>query len=219
MAGLNIFWVVFLMIQQTFFSKANSTESLVATLYVFGDSSVDAGNNNNINKFAKANRYPYGIDFNNKSTGRFTNGKTFADIIAINLGLPLPPPYLGVSESERYKVATGFNYASRACGIVNDTRNGDCLSLDKQVKYFNSTVTNDLQKHFQSKEEVPHHLSESLYLLSIGSCDYALNYFRRTTYKDKTPIEFVDYLLENLVSKLKELYNMGARKFVVAVAG
>ncbi|KAF1862909.1 hypothetical protein Lal_00009289 [Lupinus albus] len=219
MATFKVFWVVLLMSQQAFFAKANSTKSLVEALYVFGDSSVDAGNNNNLNTFAKANIYPYGIDFNNKSTGRFTNGKNFADVIAINLGLPLPPPYLGVSESERYKVATGINYASRACGILNDTRDGDCLSLDKQVEYFNSTVTNDLQKHFQSKDEVQHHLSESLYLLSIGSCDYALNYFRRATYQNKTPVEFADYLLEKLGSKLKELYNMGARKFVVAVAG
>ncbi|KAE9595168.1 putative triacylglycerol lipase [Lupinus albus] len=250
MATFKVFWVVLLMSQQAFFAKANRTKSLVEALYVFGDSSVDAGNNNNLNTFAKANIYPYGIDFNNKSTGRFTNGKNFADVIAINLGLPLPPPYLGVSESERYKVATGINYASGACGILNDTRDvrrkkkmlsehccltvklivscsfcyyfvpkGDCLSLDKQVEYFNSTVTNDLQKHFQSKDEVQHHLSESLYLLSIGSCDYALNYFRRATYQNKTPVEFADYLLEKLGSKLKELYNMGARKFVVAVAG
>lgn len=50
-------------------------------LYVFGDSSVDAGNNNNLNTPAKANIFPYGIDFNNCSSGRFSNGKTFADII------------------------------------------------------------------------------------------------------------------------------------------
>ena len=38
------------------------------------------------------------------------------------LGLPMPPPYLGVSKSERYQVATGFNYASGSCGILNSTR-------------------------------------------------------------------------------------------------
>lgn len=81
MATFKVFWVVLLMSQQAFFAKANSTKSLVEALYVFGDSSVDAGNNNNLNTFAKANIYPYGIDFNNKSTGRFTNGKNFADVI------------------------------------------------------------------------------------------------------------------------------------------
>ncbi|CAL5354921.1 unnamed protein product [Camellia sinensis] len=53
----------------------------VAALYVFGDSTVDAGNNNYVHKAARANSLPYGIDFNNTPTGRFTNGKTIADFI------------------------------------------------------------------------------------------------------------------------------------------
>ncbi|KAL7181434.1 hypothetical protein ACSBR1_040343 [Camellia fascicularis] len=67
----------------------------VAALYVFGDSTVDAGNNNYIHKAARANNLPYGIDFNNTPTGRFTNGKTIADFIGIillttvNCNLPL----------------------------------------------------------------------------------------------------------------------------------
>ncbi|KAI8010608.1 GDSL esterase/lipase [Camellia lanceoleosa] len=36
-------------------------------------------NNNNIEDGIKANFYPYGIDYNNQSTGRFTNGLTAAD--------------------------------------------------------------------------------------------------------------------------------------------
>ncbi|CAL0318904.1 unnamed protein product [Lupinus luteus] len=219
MSSFKVFWVAFLMSYRVFFTRVDCKKSLVPAMYVFGDSSVDSGNNNNLNTMAKGNIYPYGIDFNNKSTGRFTNGKTFADLIAVKLGLPLSPPYLGVSEYERYKVVTGINYASGACGILNDTRVGDCLSLDMQVKYFTSTVTNDLPQHFQRKDEVQNHLSKSIYLLSIGSNDYALNYFSSTTYQNKTPIEFADFLLEKLGSKLKELYDLGARKYVVAVAG
>jgi len=56
-------------------------KKIVPAFYVFGDSTVDAGNNNNLNTLAKANVFPYGIYFNNCSTGRFTNDKTFADII------------------------------------------------------------------------------------------------------------------------------------------
>lgn len=50
-------------------------------LWVFGDSLVDNGNNNFINSIAKSNYYPYGIDFNRGPTGRFSNGKTFIDIL------------------------------------------------------------------------------------------------------------------------------------------
>lgn len=52
-------------------------------LYVFGDSLVDAGNNNYLPiSISKAN-YPHnGVDFpNKKPTGRFCNGKNAADAI------------------------------------------------------------------------------------------------------------------------------------------
>lgn len=48
--------------------------------FVFGDSLVDAGNNNYIVSLSKANYIPNGIDFG-KPTGRYTNGRTIVDII------------------------------------------------------------------------------------------------------------------------------------------
>lgn len=73
--------VILLVTLEVLLTNAYHTNTLVPALYVFGDSSVDAGNNNNLNTAAKANVFPYGIDFNNCSSGRFSNGKTFADII------------------------------------------------------------------------------------------------------------------------------------------
>ncbi|MDV3140068.1 MAG: hypothetical protein Q8765_02620, partial [Sweet potato little leaf phytoplasma] len=76
--------------------------------------------------------------------------------------------------------------------------------MGKQIEYFTSTVTNDLPKHFKSKEELKHHLSKSLFIISMGSNDYALNYMRNNSaYKDKNPVQFADYLLEHLASKIK----------------
>lgn len=48
--------------------------------FVFGDSLVDAGNNNYIVSLSKADYMPNGIDFGGP-TGRFTNGRTIVDII------------------------------------------------------------------------------------------------------------------------------------------
>ena len=48
--------------------------------FVFGDSLVDAGNNNYIVSLSKANYVPNGIDFG-MPTGRYTNGRTIIDII------------------------------------------------------------------------------------------------------------------------------------------
>ncbi|TKY69120.1 GDSL esterase/lipase [Spatholobus suberectus] len=222
MASFKIFWVMSILTHQAFLANASyPKKSLVPAFYVFGDSTVDAGNNNNLNTPAKANTFPYGIDFNNCSTGRFSNGKTFADLIAISLGLPMPPPYMGVSESERYQVATGINYGSASCGILNSTGAGECLSLDKQIEYFTSTVENDLPGIILSEKKLRHYLSKSIYLLSIGSNDYMLNYLKNPmgANNNLNPEEYANYLLEQLASRIKRIYDLGARKFLISGVG
>lgn len=53
----------------------------VPCYFIFGDSLVDDGNNNQLSSLAKANYFPYGIDFPGGPTGRFSNGKTTVDVI------------------------------------------------------------------------------------------------------------------------------------------
>ncbi|KAK8616205.1 hypothetical protein V6N13_017763 [Hibiscus sabdariffa] len=86
-------------------------------LYVFGDSFVDAGNNQYLHTPSNANYLPYGIDFGGVPTGRSTNGRAIVDFIAQVSGLPFPPPVMGLSESQRKNITTGFNYASASGGI------------------------------------------------------------------------------------------------------
>lgn len=60
-------------------------EPQVPCYFVFGDSLVDNGNNNNLLTQAKVNYPPYGIDFpNQNATGRFCNGENTADFIGIS---------------------------------------------------------------------------------------------------------------------------------------
>ena len=54
---------------------------MVPAMFVFGDSLIDNGNNNDLPSFAKANYFPYGIDFSDGPTGRFSNGYTMVDEI------------------------------------------------------------------------------------------------------------------------------------------
>ncbi|XP_026383031.1 GDSL esterase/lipase At2g03980-like isoform X2 [Papaver somniferum] len=114
-------------------SSTNQGPVVAPALYVFGDSLVDSGNNNYLQTLAKANYLPYGVDFPNGSTGRFTNGKTTVDFFAEWLGLPYVPPYLGLSEEEKSKTITGINYASGASGILPETGTlvGDTLCLEE----------------------------------------------------------------------------------------
>ena len=58
-----------------------TAEPQVPCYFIFGDSLVDNGNNNNIQSLARANYLPYGIDFPDGPTGRFSNGKTTVDVI------------------------------------------------------------------------------------------------------------------------------------------
>lgn len=55
-------------------------QALVPALFIFGDSVVDVGNNNEIYTIIKSNFPPYGRDFiSHMPTGRFCNGKLATD--------------------------------------------------------------------------------------------------------------------------------------------
>lgn len=56
----------------------------VPCYFIFGDSLVDNGNNNQLTSLARANYLPYGIDFPRGPTGRFSNGKTTVDVIGMS---------------------------------------------------------------------------------------------------------------------------------------
>lgn len=76
--------VVFCTMSSSYFvNGAGSNEGLGAS-FIFGDSLVDAGNNNYLQTLSKANIPPNGIDFKasgGQPTGRYTNGRTIGDIV------------------------------------------------------------------------------------------------------------------------------------------
>lgn len=61
--------------------EGGQRNEMVPAMFIFGDSLIDNGNNNNLPSLAKANYFPYGIDFNGGPTGRFSNGYTMVDEI------------------------------------------------------------------------------------------------------------------------------------------
>ncbi|OEL27180.1 GDSL esterase/lipase [Dichanthelium oligosanthes] len=94
-------------------------EPQVPCYFVFGDSLVDNGNNNDIASLARANYPPYGIDFPGGATGRFSNGLTTVDAISRLLGFDdYIPAYAGASNDQ---LLTGVNFASAAAGIRDET--------------------------------------------------------------------------------------------------
>lgn len=70
------------------------------SMLVFGDSTVDPGNNNKLRTSAKANFAPYGMNFfGGQPTGRFCDGRLATDILGNCISLPIgwyrssPVPY------------------------------------------------------------------------------------------------------------------------------
>lgn len=94
----------------------------VPAIIVFGDSSVDTGNNNFIPTIARSNFWPYGLDYDDGlPTGRFSNGRLATDFISEAFGLPPSiPAYLDTNCSID-RLATGVSFASAATGLDNAT--------------------------------------------------------------------------------------------------
>ncbi|XP_024313124.1 uncharacterized protein LOC100823342 isoform X2 [Brachypodium distachyon] len=90
--------------------------------FIFGDSLVDAGNNNYIVTLSRANYLPNGIDFDgHQPTGRYTNGRTIVDILGQEMGLGgFVPPYMDPNTTGDV-LFRGVNYASGGGGILNQT--------------------------------------------------------------------------------------------------
>lgn len=55
---------------------------LIPAVVIFGDSTVDAGNNNYLRTIVKSNFPPYGRQFETGASGRFCDGKTSIDYVS-----------------------------------------------------------------------------------------------------------------------------------------
>ncbi|KAK4491617.1 hypothetical protein RD792_002372 [Penstemon davidsonii] len=109
--------VLFLTLQE--FVVVLCEPKVVPCYFIFGDSLVDNGNNLFRETTAKVNYMPYGIDFPDGPTGRFTNGRTIADITAELLGFEERiPPYVNATNGDFLR---GVNYGSGGCGILHET--------------------------------------------------------------------------------------------------
>lgn len=83
----SILWCSFVLMSLLFTTTTNALVKLPGNasfpaIIVFGDSIVDAGNNDDMITEARCDYAPYGIDFDGGvPTGRFSNGKVPTDIL------------------------------------------------------------------------------------------------------------------------------------------
>ncbi|XP_055823572.1 GDSL esterase/lipase At2g04570-like isoform X2 [Solanum dulcamara] len=190
----------------------------VPAIIVFGDSSVDSGNNNQISTVLKSNFEPYGRDFyNKKPTGRFCNGRIPPDFISEAFGLrPFVPAYLDPAYSIS-DFAEGVCFASAGTGYDNATSDVlNVIPLWKEVEYYK-----EYQKKLRAyagKKKAKYIIKESLYLVSIGSNDFLENYYSIQSQRSSqyTEEQFQDFLLQLAQNFVHQIYRMGARKISLA---
>ncbi|XP_061988034.1 GDSL esterase/lipase At1g71691-like [Rosa rugosa] len=193
-------------------------KEMVPAMFIFGDSLIDNGNNNNLPSFAKANYPPYGIDFNGGPTGRFSNGYTMVDEIAELLGLPLIPAY---SEASGDQVLHGVNYASAAAGILDITGRNFVgrIPFGQQISNFQTTL--DQITENLAADDVARAIAKCIFFVGMGSNDYLNNYLmpNYNTKNQYNAQQFADLLAQQYTQQLTRLYNLGARRFVIAGVG
>ncbi|XP_028797123.1 GDSL esterase/lipase EXL3-like [Neltuma alba] len=208
------------------FQQSTSSSSAVVSLpnnetipavIVFGDSIVDAGNNNFITTLVKCNFLPYGKDFGTGDlpTGRFSNGLVPSDIIAAKFGVKqLLPPYLDPN-LKLDDLLTGVSFASGGAGY--DPLTAELVSvipLSGQLDMFREYKKKIKEGVGESKAGSI--VSKSIYIVCIGSDDIANTYtqygIRRAQYDISS---YTDFMAAQASSFFQELYGLGARRIGV----
>ncbi|PKI37322.1 hypothetical protein CRG98_042288 [Punica granatum] len=199
-----------------------------APFFIFGDSLLDAGNNQYLNNSHKS-ALPYGETFFKRPTGRVCDGRIVPDFLAEFANLPLIKPYLEPGFSN---YTDGANFAGLQ---VNEMKYHLTLPpykardhimklhLKLQLSYFE-----EMQKKLKQQEgeqKAQELLSKAVYLLSMGGNDYmhaAMPSFGKSTpplltasYKK----QYMVVVLSNLTSVVKKVYAMGGRKFIFQTVG
>nr|XP_009389038.1 PREDICTED: GDSL esterase/lipase At5g03810-like isoform X2 [Musa acuminata subsp. malaccensis] len=191
-------------------------QGLVPGVIIFGDSTVDVGNNNHLLTLVKANFPPYGRDFPHHSpTGRFCNGKLVTDFVVEVLGFTTHPPAYLSKEATGNNLLNGANFASASSGYLDATASlYQAVSLTRQLRYFEQYQAK--VKSIAGKATATALFADSIYVLSAGSSDFLQNYYinplLRAIY---SPDQFSGLLLQSFTTFVQELHDMGARRIGV----
>ncbi|OAY24888.1 GDSL esterase/lipase At5g45960 [Manihot esculenta] len=196
-------------------ARALNQKSVTAVL-VFGDSTVDSGNNNFVKTIFKGNFAPYGKDFpNQQPTGRFSNGRLSTDFIASYVGVKdFVPPYLDPNLSIE-DLMTGVSFASAGTGFDPLTPQiSNVIGIPEQLEYFK-----EYKKRLESaigKKRTENHINKALFILSAATNDFVVNYFtlpvRRKSYSVSG---YQRFILNNALQFIQELIGEGAKRISV----
>ncbi|KAL9311878.1 GDSL esterase/lipase EXL2 [Arabidopsis thaliana] len=215
------FWCVFFLVLLC----KTSTNALVKqppnettpAIIVFGDSIVDAGNNDDImTTLARCNYPPYGIDFDGGiPTGRFCNGKVATDFIAEKFGIKPSIPAYRNPNLKPEDLLTGVTFASGGAGYVPfTTQLSGGIALSQQLKLFEEYV--EKMKKMVGEERTKLIIKNSLFMVICGSNDITNTYFGLPSVQQQYDVaSFTTLMADNARSFAQKLHEYGARRIQV----
>ncbi|CAI0549057.1 unnamed protein product [Linum tenue] len=174
---------------------------------IFGDSTVDTGNNNYLpDAVFRADHRPYGENFpTGQPTGRFSDGKLLPDFFASILGIKqLVPPFLhpNLSDSD---IRTGVSFASAGTGYDDLTATiAQAISMDEQVEMFEEYVAR--LRRVVGDDAAKETVHGALVAVSAGANDFVDNYYDLMTRRLEFDLSgYQDFLLSKVQNLVKEV--------------
>ncbi|KAG5241344.1 GDSL-motif lipase/hydrolase family protein [Salix suchowensis] len=207
--------LVFFVVNVSYFGKVACDNSALGASFIFGDSLVDAGNNNYLSTLSKANIQPNGIDFKAPAEA-LPAGEELGQP---NYALPFLSPNLTGKA-----LLHGVNYASGGGGILNATGRifVNRLGMDVQIDYF-SITRKQFDKLLGASQARDYIMKKSIFSITIGANDFLNNYLLPVlsigARISESPDGFIDDMLSHFKDQLTRLYKMDARKFVIGNVG
>ncbi|GAV87036.1 Lipase_GDSL domain-containing protein [Cephalotus follicularis] len=188
----------------------------VSSVLVFGDSSVDPGNNNYLSTTVKGDFLPYGKDFfDGRPTGRFSNGRLATDLIAAALGHTKTIPAFLDRNLKPTDLLHGVSFASAASGYDDLTANlSKVMPVSKQLDYF---------RHYKMRviklvgaKKAAEIIRDAIVVLSMGTNDFIQNYFLEPIRpKQFTLEEYMNYLISRMSNNIMVMHSLGLTRLAV----
>ncbi|EOA29359.1 hypothetical protein CARUB_v10025645mg [Capsella rubella] len=195
-----------------------TTKPLFPAILIFGDSTVDTGNNDYpLQTIFRAKHVPYGMDLpDRKPTGRFSNGKIISDIIATKLNIKqFVPPFLQPDLSDQ-DILTGVCFASAGAGYDEETSlSTQAIPVSEQPNMFKSYIVR--LKGIVGDKKAMEIINNAFVLVSAGANDFILNYYDIPTRSLEFPLisSYQDFVLQRLENFVREIYSLGCRNIMV----
>ncbi|KAM0071762.1 putative GDSL lipase/esterase, SGNH hydrolase superfamily [Helianthus debilis subsp. tardiflorus] len=218
MSSLLFLLILILIVNILSVQYSYAQKSTISAVFVFGDSTVDTGNNDYIPTISRGNFPPYGKDFeNHQATGRFSNGRLVTDFVVEFVGLKKNlPPYLDPSLTIE-DLMTGVCFASAGAGFDPLTSQiGMCLTQSQQLDLFKEYKVK--MEAAIGKERTDDLVRRAGYLVSSGTNDFSFNYYgplpiRRKDYP--TIAQYKQFQWQLVEQFLQGLLDEGAQKIGV----